>query len=460
MTSLQMPRRQCDETESPSGPPFRSLRVNFGWTMMGNLIYAGSQWGILVLLARLGDPEAVGQFSLGLAITAPIILFAGLQLRSVQATDARRLFDFADYAGIRVLTTIAAVFMILAISATAYRGEIAMTIAAFALSKGIEALSDVVYGLWQQHERMDLIAQSLMLRGVLSLIAAAICFAAFHSVWIAVCGMAAAWAVVFAAFDLRLAAVVAGDWQSVLPRFSAPPMKQLVRLSLPLGIVTMLLSFNGNIPRYLISQMRGVRELGVFAALGYTLVAGTMVVNAFGQSASPRLALYSSQGRRREFRRLSNRLMLIGMALGASGLLVALVFGRQVITIVYGREYAQNFGLFLWLMIAAAFSYMASFAGYSLTAARHFRVQMPLFGFITVLTFVLCFVMVKADGATGAAKALATAGFVQLAATLAILRYMESGKTATGDGDRPNIRGGQSAGDVGILGLCRETVKK
>jgi O-antigen/teichoic acid export membrane protein len=396
--------------------------------MMGNLIYAASQWGILVLLARLGNPEAVGQFSLGLAITAPIMLFAGLNLRAVQATDARRLFDFADYAGTRALTTIAAVFLIFAIGATAYRGEIAMTIAAFALTKGIEALSDVVYGLWQQHERMDLVAQSLMLRGGLSLIATAICFAAFHSVWIAVCGIAAAWAVVFATFDLRLAIVVAGGWQAVLPRFSVPLMKQLIRLSLPLGIVTMLLSFNGNIPRYLISQMRGVRELGVFAALGYILIAGTMIVSALGQSAIPRLALYSSQGRTREFRSLSNRLMLIGLALGACGVLVALAFGRQIITLLYGREYAQNFGLFMWLMIAAAFTYMASFAGFSLTAARHFRVQMPLCGFVTAVTLVLCFVMVRAEGATGAAKALAAAGFIQLVATVGILHYMESGR--------------------------------
>ena len=395
---------------------------------MGNLVYAASQWGILVLLARLGTPEAVGQFSLGLAITAPIMLLAGLQLRAVQATDARRLFDFADYGGIRVLTTMAALFIIFGISAIAYRGELALTIAAFALSKGIESFSDVVYGLWQQQERMDLIAQSLMLRGVLSLTATAICFVSSHSVWIAVCGMATAWAAVFIAFDLRLAVMIAGDWRSVLPRFSALPMKTLVRLSLPLGIVTMMLSLNSNVPRYLIGQMRGVRELGVFAVLGYILIAGSMIVNALGQSATPRLALYSSQGRRREFRSLSNRLMLVGFALGASGVLAARTFGRQIITMAYGREYAQNSRMFMWLMIAAAFSYMASFAGYSLTAARHFRVQMPLFGFITVLTFVLCFVMVKADGATGAAKALAAAGCVQLITTIGILRYMEADK--------------------------------
>jgi O-antigen/teichoic acid export membrane protein len=118
------------------------------------------------------------------------------------------------------------------------------------------------------------------------------------------------------------------------------------------------------------------------------------------------------------------------MTLGICGVLAALAFGRQIVTLIYGREYAQNHQLFLWLMVAGAAGYMASFGGYSLTAARHFHVQMPLFTVITGLTLVLCYVMVKAGGAVGAAKALAVVGFVQLAATMAILRYTETRRPA------------------------------
>jgi O-antigen/teichoic acid export membrane protein len=425
--SPQIPCRICQDATSPVGVPSRSLRLNFSWTIVGNVVYGGTQWGILVLLARLGDPGAVGQFSLGLAIAAPIMLFASLSLRAVQATDARLQFQFRDYAGLRILMTAMAAGVIFGVSGAFYRGQTALAIAAFALSKGIESLSDVVYGLWQQQERMDLIAKSLMLRGVLALIATAVCFAVFHSVWIAVCGMAAAWAMVFAAFDLRRGITVAREMgQTVLPRFSATRMKQLARLSLPLGIVAVLISFNANVPRYMISHFRDVRELGIFSALGYTLMAGTMIVGALGQSATPRLAIYASQRRTREFRGLSNRLLLIGMILGICGILAALAFGRQMITLIYGREYARNQQLFLWLMVAAATGYMASFAGYSLTAARHFKVQMPLFSFVTALTLALCYPMVKAGGAVGAAKALAIAGFVQLAVTMTILRYSET----------------------------------
>jgi O-antigen/teichoic acid export membrane protein len=425
-------RQPGPEVNPPPAFPAQSLRLNFSWTIVGNAVYVATQWGILVLLARLGNPEAVGQFSLGLAITAPIMLFASLQLRAVQATDARTQFKFQDYAGLRILMTIIAACVIFGISAVLYRGETALTVAAFALSKGIESLSDVVYGLWQQQERMDLIAKSLMLRGVLALAGATVCFAVVHTVWAAVCGMAVAWAVVFAVFDVRRGITLANELnQPIMPRFSATRLEQLVRLSLPLGIVTLLLSFNANVPRYMICHFRSIGELGIYSALGYILTAGTMIVGALGQSATPRLAYYAAQSKKREFRRLSGRLILIGLALGIGGLLAAAAFGRQIINLIYGYEYAQNQQLFLWLMVAAAAGYMASFGGYSLTAARHFQVQLPLFGFLTVLTIPLCYVMVKTGGAVGVAKAFAIVGFVQLAATLAILRYAETHRSTS-----------------------------
>jgi O-antigen/teichoic acid export membrane protein len=424
---LPEPLRQ--DAGAPAGVGARSLRLNFSWTLVGNVVYAGTQWGILVLLARLGSRETVGQFSLGLAITAPIMLFASLQLRVVQATDARGEFQFRDYVGLRMLTTIVAACVIFGVGGTLYRGGMALTIAAFALSKGVESLSDVVYGLWQQQERMDLIAQSLILRGVMALIAVAICFVAFHTVWMAVCAMAVAWAAVFAIFDVPRGVAAARRMHAgLLPRFSAVRMSQLARLSLPLGFVTMLISFSANVPRYVIGHLQSIRELGVFSALGYIPLAGTIIVGALGQSATPRLALYASQTRTREFLGLLCRLLAIGMMLGICGVLAVVAFGRQIVTLIYGPEYAQNQALLIWLMVAAAASYMASFAGNSLTAARHFRVQLPLFGFLAILTLALCYAMAKSGGVVGVAKALSLAGLVQLVTSLGVLWYAEMRK--------------------------------
>ncbi len=89
-----------------------SLKTNFSWTLAGNVIYAGCQWGMLVILAKLGSPEMVGRFALGLAITAPVIMFTNLQLRSIQATDARGEYLFGNYFGLRLFATAIALLII------------------------------------------------------------------------------------------------------------------------------------------------------------------------------------------------------------------------------------------------------------------------------------------------------------------------------------------------------------
>src|SRR5262245_54066435 len=81
--------------------PSLSLRHNFSWTLLGNGLYAACQWAIVVVLAKLGTPEMVGKFTFALSLTAPVILLANLNLRRLQATDARHEYEFGEYLGLQ-----------------------------------------------------------------------------------------------------------------------------------------------------------------------------------------------------------------------------------------------------------------------------------------------------------------------------------------------------------------------
>src|SRR5262249_52560223 len=85
--------------------PKRSLRYNRPWAVGGEAVYAASQWLLVVVLAKLGTPEMVGQFALAFAVTAPLILFANLQLRALLASDGRRDSKFSHYFTLRLLTS-------------------------------------------------------------------------------------------------------------------------------------------------------------------------------------------------------------------------------------------------------------------------------------------------------------------------------------------------------------------
>jgi O-antigen/teichoic acid export membrane protein len=416
-----------------------TLRRNFSWSFIGNVVYAACQWGMLVVLSKIGSPEIVGQFTLGLAITAPVLIFTNLQLREIQATDAKQQYVFSDYLGLRLLSTGLALLVIVAITLKAgYSVETSLVILLVGLAKAFESISDVFYGLFQQYERMDRIAVSMMIKGPLSLLLLGIGVYLTGSVVGGTVGLAVAWALVLFGYDLR-----SGAWmlnQSLLmleskeprerklrvtlqPRWHLRTLGKLVWLSLPLGFVMMLGSLNVNIPRYFIERYLGERELGIFAAIAYLMVAGNMVVYALGSSAISRLAKYYSTGNSAAFRTLLLKLVGIAAVLGGGAILVALVAGRELLTLVYKPEYAQHTDLLVWLMVTAAIGYMSSFLGDGLVAARYLRIQIPLFVLVTATSAIGSYWLIPIDGLRGAAIALLFAAIIQVVLRVGVIVY-------------------------------------
>jgi len=390
-----------------------SLRANFSWTFAGNVIYSAAQWAMLVVLAKLGSKEMVGLFTLGLAVTAPVMMLTNLQLRGIQATDARHEYLFGHYFGLRLLTTLLALAVIAGIVVISAPGwGAALVILAVGVAKAFESVSDVIYGLLQQHERMDRIATSMMIKGPLSLIALAVGVYLTHSVLWATLGLALTWALVLAGYDIRSAIVVlrasqpqvGADWPRALqPIWGTRPLVSLAWLALPAGIVMALLSLSVNTPRLFVNHYLGTNDLAIFASMAYVLVAGATLTTALGQAAAPRLSQYFAAGNVPAFRALLTKLLGIGIVLGGAGVLVGLIAGRAILTLLYRPDYAGHVDAFVWLLVAAGLEYIASFLGYALTAARYLRIQVPIF--IAVIAFMLVAgpFIIPAHGMVGAA---------------------------------------------------------
>lgn len=389
-----------------------SLRRNFSWTFLGNAVYAACQWGMLVVFAKLGSPEMVGQFTLGLAVTAPVIMLTNLQLDIVQATDAKKEYVFGDYLGLRFIgTAIALVAIAIITSFAGYRPQTSIVILLIAVAKALASISDIFHSLLQQHERMDRIAISLMIKGPLSLFLLALGVYLSGSVVWGVVGLVVAWAVVLFACDMNNVKLILNHIPP--PRWHLKTLLNIVWLCLPLGFVMMLISLNSNIPRYFIEKYLGERELGIFAALAYLMVAGNMVILALGESASPRLAKYYVEGNSIAFRELLLKLVGMAAVFGVVTILAAQIAGREILTLLYQPEYAEHKDLFVLLMVSGAIGYVSSFLGYGMTAARYLRVQMPLFILVATTSAVACLWLLPTQGLIGAAIALIIAAIVQ-----------------------------------------------
>jgi O-antigen/teichoic acid export membrane protein len=393
-----------------------SLRVNFSWTLVGNVVYAACQWGMLVVLAKLGAPEMLGQFALGLAISTPVIMLANLQLRAIQATDARREYQFGDYLALRLVLVGLALLAIAGIAAgSGYQQQTFLVILAVGGARAIESLSDICYGLLQQHERLDRVARSMMLRGGLALGALTVGMLLTGSVLVGTLGVALAWAVVLVGYDLRSSRAVAESQPTpsapaagMRPRWHVPTLLRLARLAAPLGVAMMLLAVNASIPRYLVGHMLGEQALGIFAAVAYIERAGTTVVSALGQSASPHLARAYANANSAAFRVLLGKLVLVGCGVGVGGVLVAVTIGEPLLALLYQPQYARA-DVFAWVMVAAGLWYIASFLGYAATASRIIAWQPVVLGGSASMVLAASLLLIPHYDLTGAALAMVAA---------------------------------------------------
>jgi O-antigen/teichoic acid export membrane protein len=412
------------------------LRVNFSWTFAGNVIYAGCQWAMLIVLAKLGTPEMVGEFVLAVAITGPIYMFAGLRLWHVQATDAAVEYRFGDYLGLIIITAIMAQAVVACIALSpGYRGETALVIFIVGAAKAFEAVSEVHYGLLMHIERMDRIGKSMMIKGPLSLVAMSMGVSITGSIVWGVAGLAAVWASALFSYDIPNAAqalryltkrispspqVFKNQDSAIHPHWEKKILMKLAWFALPLGVITLLISLNINIPFYFVEGYLGKRELGIFAALAYIQRVGPTVVNSLGYSASAKLSQYHALSKKLAFQKLLIKLVSIAALLGGAGVLTALVVGRQILTLIYGPEYALE-SLFLWIMVAAAIDYVATALYFGMLASRYFRIQVPLFFAATGIAVLACRWLVPLYGLSGAAMAIILSNLVRAIGSLLII---------------------------------------
>ena len=391
-----------------------SLRSGFAWTVAGNAINGFSQWAILSIIAKLSTSEILGQYALATAVAVPVAMLAHLNLRSVLATDVLGRHPFSDYFAVRLAAGLAGLAVITGIGILwdpFWPVGAAIVLAGAAMT--VENFEDLYYGVMQRDDRLDRVAKSMILRAGLSMFCVGAFITASRSAAAAAAGLFTGRIVTLLVFDLR-------NGKSPAAMREAP--RGVFRAALPLGLVLMLVSLTAMIPRYVIERELGTAMLGAFAAVASFVTVGSTVINALGQTAITRLARVHANGQERLFRHLALRLTGLALAIGLTGVAVAILGGDFFLRVLYRPEYADYQWLLTEMLMAGTFGYIAVILGFAVTSTRRFDVQLPLQFVVAITSGLASLIAIPRFGLSGAALALGAAAFVQIAGQLIILR--------------------------------------
>jgi O-antigen/teichoic acid export membrane protein len=393
--------------------------------------------------------EAVGLFGLSLVVIVPVIRFCNLGLRHAQATDVGHEFQFSHYFTLRSLTNGLALLLIVTIVQFFDLGaEGGLVVLLIALSRIIEAQSDVYHGMFQYRERMDYIARARIVRGPLALALFALGILVTGDLSVGCLGLIAAALVMLLFHDMRLArrflapahaagaqgvAPVAGPISIAPFAWDVARLTDLVRQVLPLGCAAMLLALQTSIPRYAIEYELGLEALGYFTAVVVAYSAITRMMNTLAHSASPRMARRYKLGDRRGLLLLLAKLGGFGCLFGGAGVLVTAAFGREILTLLYAPAYGDYADILVLVMVAAFLRLLANLWQLSIVAARRFWVQFLLHLVNVVILVISSLLLVPPYGLHGAVIVIILAAATHLIGVVGITAMLIRGLHAHDD---------------------------
>ncbi|NQV26271.1 MAG: oligosaccharide flippase family protein [Rhodopirellula sp.] len=415
-----------DANTPPSGMPPRrlsplSLKVNFAWTFLGNALVAVCQLLLMAILLREAGDATTGQYILALAISAPVFMFAGLDLRTLQATDSNGEVRFVEYLSLRLISGGIALALVPAIAIVwGYRADTLAVITGVGLGRFFLLISDTFNGLMQQSERMDRVAHSIVLKGILSTLILGATFLITDSLVAAVFAEAVARLLVLALYDFPLGCRLAHEQgtESIslasLRTVKAPRLKKLTLRSLPLAFKVMLVSLDTHVTRYFVTGMASLSAVGVFGPIASGAGSASMVGKALNQSVSAKLGRLATSGKPRELLQFVRRIQLLYLMLGVVGVGLTMLAGGPLLALVRPDLLAYQTVLTL-VVVSVALDLQNGIVDMSLVAARRIAPLAPACGISVATSALGCWLLIPSFGLTGAAMAMIVGRVMRLA---------------------------------------------
>lgn len=390
------------------------------WTLLGRLALALAQAGLLVLAARLGDAQMVGELALAMALCSPVMVIVGLQQRIVYVTDVERRFGWGTHVRLRRWASAGGVALVGGVAATTWTPVSVGVALAIALTKAGELAGDLHHATFQARGAMRLYAQSVGLRATLGLTALGIGLTSTGNLAVGLFAMAAtAWLVATFHDGPRSA-----PFRS---RSGTGDAAALLAVAAPLGLVTFVDSVTQHAVRIQVDSLLGTEALGHYAVMSYGATAGGAVVFSLGTPLLRHMAKQFAEGQRAAFLRTTARLVGLSTALGFAGIVFAWILGEPFLVAVFGDEFSREAYVFPWVMGAGAVQFVLSALMHAINAAQRRRAQPWIYVAALGTALAVGWLRIPTRGLFGAAEAAAAGWLVGLGlAAWVLLRAWQS----------------------------------
>lgn len=363
-----------------------SLKQNMLWNSVGSMVYLGCQWLITVVVVRLsGGYDAAGVLALGMSVSNIFSPIGYYKIRPYQVSDVDEEFTPGQYIAFRIVTVGFALAIMVVYGLLTCPGYTIPCVFLYGIYSLGPVFVDVVQGIDQQRNRMDIIGKSLIVRGFLSLASFVVVMKATGSLLMALLAMTVLTFAVIALYDLRETEKLG---VSLKPDFGWKAIRTLLVVCFPAVVALFFSSAVPSLPRQVLGNMYGEAALGVYASVASPVLIIQMGAQYLYAPVLGVLAQSYKRGDAKKFVKIVLAISLGIVAIALVGIVVFLFLGGPLLSLMYGDSILPYLYLLNPLVICTAMVAFAWFLGDLLIAIRDMTGNFIAY----LIAFVICLV--------------------------------------------------------------------
>ena len=378
------------------------FKKNFIWNILGTGINAFNSLFFMITVTRINGVDNAGIFTIAYA-TACIIYVVGIYAgRIYQVTEPDKNVTDKEYIINRLITTILMNILVLFFCIIRKYDFYKVTIFfVLTMYKSVEAFSEVIYGILQKNEKLEIVGKSLFIKSVISVSIFVIIDILTKNMLLSIISIILVWIVMILIFDLRktyqyIDFTLPINWKNVFKIFK-------------LGFTTFAIAFLGlyilNAPKYaidsyLVNNLQTIFGIIVMPATVIGLIAQFLIHPYLNKI----LKLYKERNLK-QLKKMLLKLIFSIVSFGILSSILAYFLGTQVLGIIYGLD-LSNYKLHLLTIIIASTLYTIGVIYSSvLTTVRETFSQFIIYIVISIFALIISNIFTKIwniDGAVGA----------------------------------------------------------
>lgn len=385
-------------------------KSSYIWNSMSSVAKAAQLSIFLALISRATNQGDAGIMSLAFSIAYLMRTIGDYSIRNFQVTDTSEKYKFADYFTSRIITLlIMVVCSMLYIIPKGYDSEKTITILIICVYMGIDAVEDVIHGMFQQRDRLDIAAFIEFIRYFCGMVVFAGAIFITRKLWAAVLILTIFSIVLFLFLNYPFMRV----WDKIEISKDIYKVWGLLLECFPLFLSAFLSAYINNAPKDAIDKVLDNEMQGYFGMIFMPVFVVNLLSTMVYRPITVQLAQEYDQSIKKYVKSINKQYLII-VGIMAICILGAALLGIPVLSIFYKVSLEQYWLSLVILIFGGGLSATISFSSILLTIQRKQNVMIIAYGIAAVVSIFSSVYFVKNWNILGASLLYVTLNIVIL----------------------------------------------